>query len=177
MSKQDGSPIPGPDTAAQAAALSEVQLTLAQAQRAMAEALLALSSGVAPGAQRQATGASSPSRFPHTGSLQLCDGELRFIESDGPGELLEDLADRGKTIRLEFDLSYVGGGGRSADDTALFNALSDFLSRRALALIPMEAQCDDDRKPDSRPKPPPDPAPPPTQPPQGTPPPPSPVPG
>jgi hypothetical protein len=121
-----------------------VQLTLAKAQLAMAEALRALSSGASLPVVRTAPAAGEDGAFPHRGVLEYDEQDrLVFIEDGGAMPVpLECLADQGKRIRLEFTLSEVDLLRADSDRLAAqFNALGTFLRNRAGALVLMEAKC------------------------------------
>lgn len=168
MDSSDGGPTPNVDTSGQLATMANVQLAMAHAQRAMAEALLALSKGIAQPGPHSADLPGDVSAFMHSGFLDPTSATpetLRFLDSVGTSELLVSLADRGKRIQLEFELSPESEyAGRTDEEKAVFFALGSFLATRAAALIPMKSTCENKPKPPAQ-RPPPAPRPTPPAPP------------
>ena len=127
--------------------LFEMQQTLAQTQRSLAEAILALSSGMATGVRRSASQPDNDPEFIHSGTLAL-DGQTLYLDEglcDSEGNpdksrTLESLAILGKRIRLEFDLQETELV-RAGDEGDLFRSLERFLLRRSADLVPMDAEC------------------------------------
>ena len=119
--------------------LLELQQTLAEAQRNLGQALIALSSGQALGVWPAARTVSTDTQFMHSGELMFDDGRL-FFEDNGETFLLTELADCGKTISLEFELSQVLVTSRGAGANK-FDALATFLVERAANVTMTKATC------------------------------------
>ena len=125
--------------------LTELQLTLAETQRLLAEAILALSKGQATGVQ---LGAQPPiargaglAPFAHDGVLADENGVLFLRESGvefSDNMSLRALASRNKRLRLEFTLM---SPGECAENVALFDALKAYMTAQGDATIRTEAAC------------------------------------
>jgi hypothetical protein len=142
VSNDSNDPKPEGGSAPRKATMLDVQLVMAEAQRAMAQALLALSSGRIPDGVVATPAEGSATDYQHWGVLDLSSGELRLVEFNGSVKTLRSLAEGGKRIRLEFSLSSDELVNRMDDGVAKFTELGDFLRKRASALVLMQATCD-----------------------------------
>ena len=141
VTKRNSPPAPPPVEPDREQRLLELQQTLAQTQRTLAEALLALSSGQALGVQPLARTASDGTRFNHDGTLDISnDGKLFFLDGGTP-YYLDELADT-KRIQLEFGLQTTPNALREAPDVALFNALGKFLLERSERAVKIKCTCE-----------------------------------
>ena len=102
MAKKTGTGAPDRSGASAAATTADIQLTLAQAQRALAEALLVLASGRVPDMVSGAAAGEAEESFEHTGVLDLDEAGVLVVKEDGEAPWPVFGTPRNKTVRLEF---------------------------------------------------------------------------
>ena len=145
MAKKTGTGVPDSNRANEAATTAEIQLTLAQAQRAFAEALLALASGRVPDIGGAAAARDTEGPFHHDGLLAVDNGELVVVEEE-EGIIttfrVNPLLDA-KQVRLEFTTRAAESLQPMAQDTLnkVVDELAKFMRGRASVAIRAQISC------------------------------------